>query len=282
MKSSITKKIKRMGSYDRISNFIVSFFAILGIFPLLWLVFNSFKNTAEIQQLPPTLWPKKFYLGNFEELFLKQPTFRWIFNSFFVSISTTVLAIIFSSAAAYAFAKLKFKGSQLIYYMFIGSLMIPKESFTVPLFRIVTAFNWLGTYKAFIIPNLSACFGVFLLRGFFEGIPDSIRESAKIEGASEFRIFLNIMLPIAKPGLGAFFILNFVSTWNDYLWQLLMSNRKEMNTLTVGIASLMDNMNPDYGLRVAGAALASVPLITIFILFQKYFAHGISAGAVKE
>lgn len=282
MIKTILGKIKRMGKYDVISNIIVTIFAIFGLVPLFWLVFNSFKSTAEIQQLPPTILPQKFYLGNYQELFLKQPTFRWIFNSFFVAITTTVLAVIFSSAAAYAFAKLKFKGRQFIYYMFIASLMIPKESFTVPLFRIVTAFNWLGTYKAFIIPNLSACFGVFLLRGFFEAIPDSIRESAKIEGASEFSVFWKVMLPIAKPGLGAFFILNFVSIWNDYLWQLLMSNRKEMNTLTVGIASLMDNMNPDYGLRVAGAALASVPLITIFILFQKYFAQGISAGAVKE
>ncbi len=275
-------KLKRMGTYDLVSNIIVFVLAIGALSPLLWLVTNSLKVSADIFKMPPDWIPKYIYWGNYQELFKNQPAFRWLFNSFFVSFVTTLLTVIFSSLAAYAFAKLKFKGSNILYYMFIGSLMIPKETFIIPLFKIVTAFRWIGTYQAFIVPNLATCFGVFLLKGFFEQIPDSIRESAKIEGATEWEIFLKIMLPIAKPGIGALFILNFVTVWNDYLWQLLMSVNKEISTLTVGVAGLMQDLNPNFGLKVAGAAVASLPMIIIFALFQQYFTKGISAGAVKE
>lgn len=279
---SLKTKIKRMGLYDLISNIVVIVCAVLSFLPLVWLVLNSVKVSADIYKMPPDWIPKYIYMGNYTELFKNQPAFRWLFNSFFVSFTTTILTVIFSAAAAYAFAKLKFKGSKFIYYMFIGSLMIPKETFIIPLFKIVTTLNWMGTYRAFIVPNLAACFGVFLLKGFFEQIPDSIRESAKIEGATEWQIFYRIMLPMAKPGIGALFILNFVTVWNDYLWQLLMSINKEISTLTVGVAGLMQDLNPNFGLKVAGAAIASLPMIVIFVLFQQYFTKGISAGAVKE
>ena len=161
-------KIKRMGTYDIIANVIVFVFAIAALIPLAWLVVNSLKPSADIYKMPPELFPKKIYWGNYEELFKNQPAFRWLFNSFFVSVTTTIIT-------AYAFAKMKFKGSNFIYYMFIGSLMIPKETFIIPLFKIVTTFNWMNTYRVFIVPNLAACFGVFLLIGFFEKITDSIR-----------------------------------------------------------------------------------------------------------
>lgn len=278
----IIKKIKRSGKYDFTTNIIVFILAIASILPLIWLITNSFKPSADIYKMPPDLIPKNLYLGNYTELFHNQPALRWMFNSFFVSFTTTLFTVIFSALAAYAFAKLKFKGSKIIYTMFIASLMIPKETFIIPLFKIVVALNWIDTYQALIIPNLAACFGVFMLKGFFESVPNAIRESAKIDGASEITIFFKLMLPIAKPGIGALFILNFVTIWNDYLWQLLMARSKNMNTLTVGIAGLMQDINPNLGLKVAGAAVGALPMILIFILFQRYFTKGISAGAVKE
>lgn len=279
---NLKRKILRMGKYDLITNIIVFIFAIASILPLIWLITNSVKPSADIYKMPPDLIPQYMYWGNYKELFQDQPAFRWMFNSFFVSFVTTVFTVIFSSLAAYSFAKLKFKGSKLIYTIFIASLMIPKETFIIPLFKIVVALRWVDTYQALIIPNLAACFGVFMLKGFFESIPNAIRESAKIDGASELTIFFKLMLPIAKPGIGALFILNFVTIWNDYLWQLLMARTKTMNTLTVGIAGLMQDINPNLGLKVAGAAVGAFPMIFIFILFQKYFTKGISAGAVKE
>ncbi|THB60379.1 carbohydrate ABC transporter permease [Vagococcus silagei] len=271
-----------MECYDLITNIIVIILAILSLFPIYWLITNAFKTSADIYKMPPDILPKSLYLGNFKELFQNQPALKWTFNSFFVSIVTTTLSVILSSAAAYAFAKLNFKGKKVLYALFIASLMVPKETFIVPLFKTVVAFGWVDTYQSLIVPNLAMCFGVFMLKSFFESIPDSIRESAKLDGASEWYIFWKLMLPIAKPGIGALFILNFVTFWNDYLWQLLMARSKGMNTLTVGVAGLMQEINPNIGLRVAGAAVAALPMIIIFIMFQKYFTKGIAAGAVKE
>ena len=133
-----------------------------------------------------------------------------------------------------------------------------------------------------IVPNLATGFGTFMLYSFFKDIPESLRESAKLDGANEWTIFSKLMLPIVKPGIGALFILNFVTAWNDYLWQLLMARSKEMKTLTIGVASLQQDINPNIGLRVAGAAIAALPMLIIFILFQRYFTKGATAGAVKE
>ncbi len=282
MGMNLKNKIRRMGKFDFIANIVVFIFAVGALLPLVWLVLNSVKHSPDIYKMPPDWIPKYVYWGNYQELFQNQPAFRWLFNSFFVSIATTALTVILSALAAYAFSKLKFKGSKFIFFMFIGSLMIPKETFIIPLFKIVVSLDWMNTYQALIVPNLAACFGVFMLKGFFDKIPDSIRESAKIDGASELTIFTKLMLPIAKPGIGALFILNFVTIWNDYLWQLLMAGNKEMSTLTVGVAGLMQDLNPNFGLKVAGAAVAALPMIIIFIVFQKYFTKGITAGAVKE
>lgn len=278
----LIRKIKNMELYDLITNIIVFLLALLSLFPIIWLITNSFKTSADIYKMPPDILPKSLYLGNFKELFNNQPALRWGFNSFFVSFITTTLSVVLSSAAAYAFAKLNFKGKKVLFALFIASLMVPKETFIVPLFKIVVAFDWVDTYQSLIIPNLAMCFGVFMLKSFFESIPDSLRESAKLDGASEWTIFWKLMLPIAKPGIGALFILNFVTFWNDYLWQLLMARSKDMNTLTVGVAGLMQEINPNIGLRVAGAAVAALPMVVIFIVFQKYFTKGIAAGAVKE
>lgn len=276
------KRLFKKEKFDLATTLIVFVLALCSLLPLFWLITNSFKTSADIYKMPPDILPKEFYLGNFKELFTNQPTLKWAFNSFLVSFITTGLSVVLSSAAAYAFAKLQFKGKNIIFALFIASMMVPKETFIVPLFKIVIAFNWVDTYQSMIIPNLASCFGVFMLKSFFESIPDSIRESAKLDGANELTIFWKLMLPIAKPGIGALFILNFVTFWNDYLWQLLMARSDEMKTLTVGVAGLMQEINPNIGLKVAGAALAALPMIVIFILFQKYFTKGITAGAVKE
>lgn len=276
------KRLARMEKMDLVVTILVTLLAICSLLPLFWLITNSLKPSTDIYKMPPDILPKTIYLDNYKELFNNQPALRWTFNSFFVSFVTTTLSVIFSASAAYAFAKLHFKGKNILFALFIGSLMIPKETFIVPLFKLVVAFDWVDTYQALIIPNLATCFGVFMLKSFFESIPNSIRESAKLDGASEWTIFWKLMLPIAKPGIGALFILNFVTFWNDYLWQLLMARSKEMNTLTVGVAGLMQEINPNMGLKVAGAAVAALPMIIIFIMFQKYFTKGIAAGAVKE
>lgn len=256
--------------------------AVLNLFPFYYLLTSSVKNSAAIFKMPPDWWPKTFAYKNYVDLFRGQPAFRWAVNSFIVALITTILVVLCSALAAYAVSKLKFAGRHVIYMIFIGALMIPKEIFIVPLFKIITTFNLTDTYAGMILPNVASTFGVFLLKGFFDTVPDSIRESGRLDGAGEFTVFSRLVMPIVKPGIGALFILNFVNIWNDYLWQMLVARSKEMMTLMVGTASIMQEISPNYGYKMAGAAVAAVPMLIIFICFQRYFTSGITMGAVKE
>ncbi|BCA86895.1 sugar ABC transporter permease [Enterococcus saigonensis] len=275
-------KLKRMEKFDLVTNIIVFFLALCFLLPLFWLLTNTFKTSPEIYKMPPDILPKKWFTGNLTELFQGQPAFQWIWNSFVVSFLTSLFSVLISALAAYGFAKLHFRGRTVLFVLVIASIMVPKETFIVPLFDVIIGLNWIDTYQAMIVPNLATGFGTFMLYSFFKDIPESLRESAKLDGANEWTIFSKLMLPIVKPGIGALFILNFVTAWNDYLWQLLMARSKEMKTLTIGVASLQQDINPNIGLRVAGAAVAALPMLIIFILFQRYFTKGATAGAVKE
>lgn len=281
-KSNLGNRLKRADKLDLVVNILVFLMAILNLFPFYYLLTNSVKNSAAIFKMPPDWWPKTFQYKNYVDLFKGQPAFRWALNSFVVALITTLLVVLCASLAAYGCSKLHFAGRGVVYAIFIGALMIPKEIFIVPLFRIITKFNLVDTYAGMILPNVASTFGVFLLKGFFDTVPDSIRESGKLDGAGEFTVFRKLVMPIVKPGIGALFILNFVNIWNDYLWQMLVARSKNMMTLMVGTASIMQEISPNYGYKMAGAAVASVPMLIIFICFQRYFTSGITMGAVKE
>ena len=281
-KSNLGNRLKRADKLDLVVKILVFLMAIVNLFPFYYLLTNSVKNSAAIFKMPPDWWPKTFQYKNYVDLFKGQPAFRWALNSFVVALITTLLVVLCASLAAYGCSKLPFTGRGVVYAIFIGALMIPKEIFIVPLFRIITKFDLVDTYAGMILPNVASTFGVFLLKGFFDTVPDSIRESGKLDGAGEFTVFRKLVMPIVKPGIGALFILNFVNIWNDYLWQMLVARSKNMMTLMVGTASIMQEISPNYGYKMAGAAVASVPMLIIFICFQRYFTSGITMGAVKE
>lgn len=276
------KNKRKKEKIDIIFNIIIVFFAVLNLFPLYWLFTSSLKNSADVVKMPPDWFPKSITFDNYVDVFNNQPAVTWTFNSIVVSLVSTIALIIVSCMAAYAFSKLKFKGKNIIFIIFISSLMVPKEVMIVPLFRIIQDFGMVDSLHGMIWPNVATAFGVFMLKGFFDSIPDSLRESAKMDGASEFTVFYKIMVPMVKPGIGALFILNFVQVWNDYLWQLVVGQSENSKTLMVGIATLMQDLNPNFAYKMAGATVAAIPMLVIFILFQRYFTSGISIGAVKE
>ncbi|GGD47712.1 carbohydrate ABC transporter permease [Paenibacillus nasutitermitis] len=280
MLQAVQKKKKE--KVDIIANVIVTLLAVLNLFPLYWLFTSSLKNSSDVLKMPPDWWPRTFTFSNYTEVFSSQPALRWTFNSLYVAGLTTVLVVIASSMAAYAFSKLQFKGKQIIFILFVSSMMVPKEVMIVPLFRITQQFGMVNSLNGMIWPNVATAFGVFLLKGFFDSAPDALREAARIDGAGEVRTFLQVILPIVKPGIGALFILNFVQVWNDYLWQLVIGQDKETKTLMVGIATLMQDLNPNFAYKMAGATVAAIPMLLIFFLFQRFFTAGISIGAVKE
>jgi len=281
-KKPLSVRLKNADKLDLTVNIIVFLLAIINLFPFYYLLTSSVKTSSAIFKMPPDWWPKSFAVSNYVDLFKGQPAFRWALNSFIVSLVTTILVVICASMAAYAVSKLTFKGRHIIYLIFIGALMIPKEIFIVPLFQIITKFKMTDTYAGMILPNVASTFGVFLLKGFFDSVPDSLRESGRLDGAGEFTVFARIIMPIVKPGIGALFILNFVNIWNDYLWQMLIARSKEMMTLMVGTASIMQEISPNYGYKMAGATVAAIPMLIIFLCFQRYFTSGITMGAVKE
>ena len=268
--------------YDLVANIFVFLFALAMLFPLYWLFSNSFKHPSTITIMPPEWIPRNPTLMNYHELFFNRPVWLWIKNSFVIALGTTLLVVITSSMAAYAFAKLRFKGRNILFFVLISALMIPKEVYLIPLFRQMQTFSLSFTTLGIILPNVAAPFGVFILKQFFDTLPDDLRESARIDGCNEFVIFSRIFFPMAKAGVGALFILMFVRAWNDYLWQLIMVNRDTARTLQLAIAAMQQEIVPNVAYRLTGAAVAAIPMIIVFLAFQRYFTQGITLGALKE
>lgn len=275
-------EFKKFGLYNIISFTILSALTIFFIFPFYWIATGAFKLQDVAIALPPEWFPMNPTMENFQKL-LTPLTARWFFNSVFVSLSTTLLVCTTASLAGYALAKKRFPGVKLLFAIFIGAMALPKQVILIPLLRLITQMQLMDTYRALILPAVGWPFGVFLMKQFSHSVPDSLLESADIDGCGEIKKFINIVLPIVKPGVGALAIFTFISSWNDYFSQLVFTNSETMKTLPLGLASMAQSaeFSLDYGLLMAGALLASLPMILVFLMFQSFFAQGITVGAVK-
>ena len=250
------------------------------LFPLYWIITGSFKNNAEITAREPIWFPMSPTMENYMELF-DNPAFLWLFNIIFISAAAMVLTCITASLAGYALGKKRFIGRGVLFTIIICAMALPKQVIVIPLAQLMTFLNLKDTLWAVILPTVGWPFGVFLMKQFSESIPTEILEAARVDGAGELRTFFSVVFPMIKPGIGALAIFTFVNTWNDYFLQLVMLISEEKWTLPLAIANMQGEMSTDYGLIMAGAALASVPIIIVFIAFQKYFTQGIAMGAVK-
>ena len=250
------------------------------LFPLYWIITGSFKNNAEITAREPIWFPMSPTMENYMELF-DNPAFLWLFNIIFISAAAMILTCITASLAGYALGKKRFIGRGVLFTIIICAMALPKQVIVIPLAQLMTFLNLKDTLWAVILPTVGWPFGVFLMKQFSESIPTEILEAARVDGAGELRTFFSVVFPMIKPGIGALAIFTFVNTWNDYFLQLVMLITEENWTLPLAIANMQGEMSTDYGLIMAGAALASVPIIIVFIAFQKYFTQGIAMGAVK-
>ena len=250
------------------------------LFPLYWIITGSFKNNAEITAREPIWFPMSPTMENYMELF-DNPAFLWLFNIIFISAAAMLLTCITASLAGYALGKKRFIGRGVLFTIIICAMALPKQVIVIPLAQLMTFLNLKDTLWAVILPTVGWPFGVFLMKQFSESIPTEILEAARVDGAGELRTFASVVFPMIKPGIGALAIFTFVNTWNDYFLQLVMLITEENWTLPLAIANMQGEMSTDYGLIMAGAALASVPIIIVFIAFQKYFTQGIAMGAVK-
>ena len=287
-------KLKKMSAYMILTLILISIVAVLFAFPLYWIITGSFKTGAAINSTTPEWWPSQWVLTNYQKLFagksaplwqLAGPTapaaLRWMINTVFMAVMSMILTCITAAMAGYALAKKRFVGRKLLFTLIVCAMALPKQVILIPLLREMSALNLYNTIWAVIFPIVGWPFGVFLMKQFSEGIPTEMLEAARIDGASEARTFVSIVLPMVKPGIGALAIFTFINSWNDYFMQLIMLSSTSNLTISLGIAKLQAENSTDFGLIMAGAALAAVPIIIIFLIFQKYFTKGIAMGAVK-
>jgi ABC-type glycerol-3-phosphate transport system permease component len=258
--------------------------AIFMLLPLFWCVSSSFKVSGEIFNYPPTLFPKQPTLDNYKELFSKFPYGRWYVNSILVTTLLTILSVFFCSLAGFAFAKYRFVLRKPLFAVVLAALIVPFQVILIPLYVITIKLGWMNTYYALVIPFMASPFGIFLMRQFMvDSIPNEVMESARIDGCSEFAIFLKFALPLSRPALGAFAIYQFVFSWNSFLWPLIVLNETEKYTLPVGLQSLFGIFYlKEFGTLMAGSALMIIPVVSLFVFMQKHFVSGLTVGAVKE
>lgn len=266
--------------YKLLTIVVLILLAIFFIFPVYWIVTGSFKDIITINARTPQWFPLAPTVENYVKLF-KQPAFRWLANIVIISVAAMLLTCLTASLAGYALAKKRFIGRKVLFTIIICAMALPKQVIVIPLLQEMNALGLADNLLAVILPTVGWPFGVFLMKQFSETIPGEILEAARVDGAGELRTFVKIVFPMIKPGVGALAIFTFVNTWNDYFLQLVMLTSRVNWTLPLGISKLQGEMSSDFGLIMAGAALAAVPIIVIFIVFQKYFTQGIAMGAVK-
>ena len=286
--------------------------AFLFLFPLYWIVTGAFKTAQEVNSVTPVWWPTSWTMANFAKLFSRQkaalwelhipfsagfsadgnpvvfsagPTLpaavRWMVNTVFMAVMAMVLTCITATMAGYALAKKRFVGQAVLFGLIVAAMALPKQVILIPLIREMSSIKLYNTIWAVIFPTVGWPFGVFLMKQFSESVPIEMLEAARIDGASEAKTFTNVVVPMVKPGIGALAIFTFINSWNDYFMQLIMLSSTSNLTISLGIAKLQAENATDFGLIMAGAALAAVPILTVFLLFQKYFTQGIAMGAVK-
>ncbi len=255
--------------------------SLIWLIPALWMLSlaltpNEMLKTSTDQLIPPAItWQ------NFIDVFRVGLTPRWFLNSIVVSVVTTVLTVFLCAMAGYAFAKIQFPGKVIVYASVLAGLMIPKEAMFIPLFTMFADLGLHNSYQALILPRLAAPLGVFLMTQFFSKVPDEVEEAARIDGAGPWRSFFSVMLPLARPSMVALGIFTFVQTWNDYLWPLVSATKREMFTITTGLASLQGNFAQatELGSLMARGVMGSLPLLIIFILFQRHLVRGIALSS---
>ncbi len=258
--------------------------ALLTVAPIAFMIFSSFKTTTEIFTLPPWLPPAEWSFKNYETLLTKWSFPYWYINSLIYAGVVTVFVLFFCSLAGFAFAKYAFRAKNLLFVILIGSTMIPFQLILIPLFILMSRIDWINHPASMIIPWMAPAFGIFLMRQYIQAVPSELMESARIDGASEFRIYAQIIVPLVRPGLTTLAILTFLGSWNSYIWPLMVLRGDTVITLPVGIATMRSQATAaqiPYGEMMAAASMVSVPVIALFIVLQRYFISGLTIGAVK-
>jgi multiple sugar transport system permease protein len=255
---------------------------VLLVGPFIWMLLGSFRPDRELKQVPPAWLPQEPTLDNYRNLFERLDFPTYFFNSALVAVAITIGNLVFCSMLGYALAKLEFPGKRVIFVLVLATLMVPGVVTFVPLFVLVSNLGMVNTFPGLIFPFLAGPFGVFLMRQFILSLPDELIHAARVDGAGELRIFRSIILPLCKPALATLGILTFLTSWNNFLWPLVVAQSEEKYTLPVALAIYAIGENKsDYGLLMAGSVVIIVPVLAVFLALQRHFVRGIAMTGIK-
>lgn len=254
---------------------------LTSLFPLYFMVQTAFTPETDIRQIPPRLFPSKPTLANFENLFKNQRIWLWARNSLIISGSITAGTVFVCSMAAYSLSKFDFKGRKFIFTMIVSTILVPAQVTLLPTFILINKLKLTDTLWAVIIPSLSSPYIIFMMRQYMLSISNDYVDAARVDGANEWTIYLKVILPMSKPVIATSAIFTFISSWNGFLWPLIVLNDPDKYPLTVGLATMQRLGLTQFGLQMAGAMFSAIPMIVMFFSFQRYFMKGLMSGGTK-
>jgi multiple sugar transport system permease protein len=260
---------------------VLIFITLLMLIPFVWMLSASLKLDKDVFTFPIQWIPENPRWRNYIDIWTKIPLSKFILNTTKLTIIVTTLQILTSSFAAYAFAKLQFKNSNLLFLAYVATIAVPWQVYMVPQFMMMRSFGLNDTHLAIIFLQAFSAFGVFMMRQFYQGIPDELCEAARIDGMSEYKIYSRIMLPLSKPALSTLVIFTFVGTWNDFLGPMIYLKTESKKTLQIGLRMFISQYSSEYGLIMAASVISLIPVLIIFIALQKYFVEGIASTGIK-
>lgn len=251
------------------------------VFPTWWMVTSSVKPISDIFAFPPDLIPRAFDWTTYRRVFELQPFARQYWNSAYIAVLVTLGTMLVSSMAGYAFARIRFPGRELLFYLYLATLMIPQQVTLTPLFIVMTWLHWGNSYQALILPASFGAFGTFLMRQFFLRLPREVEEAAFVDGAGYVRIFFTIAMSLARPAMATLAVFAFMASWNSFLWPLIITSDRSMMTLPLGLSFLQGRYTTDWNVLMAGTVLATLPIIAVYVFAQRYIIQGLSTTGLK-
>jgi multiple sugar transport system permease protein len=260
---------------------ILALIAFTMLIPFAWMISASLKVNRDVFTFPIRWIPKDPRWRNYSDIWTRIPLLRFVLNTVKLSVIVTLLQLLSSSFAAYAFAKLRFPGRRALFLGYIATIAVPWQAYMVPQFILMRSMGLNNTHLSIIFLQAFSAFGVFMMKQFYESVPDELREAARIDGLTEYGIWLRIMLPLSKPAISTLTIITFVNTWNDFLGPLIYLTRAELKTIQIGLRSFISQYSSEYGLIMAASVVALVPVLGIFLSLQRYFVQGLASSGLK-
>ncbi|MEU6994207.1 carbohydrate ABC transporter permease [Streptomyces sp. NPDC046465] len=275
-------KRRRFDTGSFATHAVLSFGALIMVFPFLWQLLTALKTLAETSRVPPTFLPDTWNWDSFEEVFTALPFREMLTNSLINTVGRTLGQLVFCSLAAYAFARMQFRGRNVLFALFLSVLMVPSSLLVLPQYDIVQWLGLLNTAPALFLPGMFSAFGTFMLRQFFLTLPKELEEAARIDGAGSFRIFWSIMLPLIRPALSALAVITAMWSWNDLLWPLIVNTDPQKMPISAGLTSLEGQFETNYPVMMAGSLIASLPMLLVYVFLQRHFVQSVALSGSKS